>query len=427
MRPLTDLATLTILVLIAAACAPQGTSEGGPTAEREPTAGGTAATDGEAVAEDCEPFGPSEAVPPAPHDESAQFPWEREDPAVAEDFDRDRIISGGPPPDGIPSIDEPCFEPIAAGDRWLEGRSPVMTVEVDGDARAYPLAIMSQHEIVNDVVGDEPLVVTYCPLCNSGLAFDRTVEGQVLDFGTSGRLFQANLVMYDRQTKALWIQFTGRAVVGEPWVGTELERRSTALLSWEEFKESSRDGVVLSRDTGHDRSYGTNPYQGYEDRGSSFLFDGPTDDRLPPNSRVVGLTGPDDGDPVAVALAHLRQQRTVDVDVAGDPIVVFWAPGKASALDTSDIDEGRDVGQTGSFRPTGPEGRQLTFQASEEDEKRFVDEQTGSTWTVAGKAVAGPLEGAALEEVPRDDTFWFVWFAFRPQTEVVGAEAAGDG
>ena len=188
-----------------------------------------------------------------------------------------RGARGGPPPDGIRPIDDPCFESVDVADAWLEPQSPVMVVEIEGDRRAYPLAILTQHEIVNDVVGGVPVVVTYCPLCNSGLAFERTVDGQVLDFGTSGRLYQSNLVMYDRQTKSLWTQFTGQAVVGADFVGTELARIPTALLGWEEFAQATPDGLVLSRDSLPGRDYGRNPYPGYEGSGDAFLFEGPRD------------------------------------------------------------------------------------------------------------------------------------------------------
>ena len=127
--------------------------------------------------------------------------------------DVSRIRSGGPPPDGIPPIEDPKFD-IASGVDWLEETEPVLFVEVDGDARAYPLQVMTWHEIVNDTFGEIPVTVSYCPLCNSALAYDRRLEGRVLDFGTSGRLFNSSLVMYDRQTESLWTHFDGRAVVG---------------------------------------------------------------------------------------------------------------------------------------------------------------------------------------------------------------------
>jgi hypothetical protein len=357
----------------------------------------------------------------APVDEGAWFPWERDDPVVLEGFDFSQVISGGPPPDGIQPIDEPCFDGVAAADEWLEPQSPVMVVEVGDDRRAYPLAIMTQHEIVNDVVGGEPLVVTYCPLCNSGLAFERTIGGQVLDFGTSGRLFQANLVMYDRQTKTLWTQFTGRAVVGEDFVGTELVRVPTALLGWEEFKQAAPGGVVLSRESMPGRDYGRNPYPGYEGSGDRFLYQGPRDDRLPPNSRVVGLGT--DRDPVAIALDHLRSERVVDVEVDGQPLTIWWAPGQASALDDASVAGGQDVGSTAAFVRTLDDGTALEFSPDPDDETRFVDAQTGSTWNLLGEAVDGELAGTRLESVARDDTFWFVWFGFQPDTEIVGGEA----
>jgi hypothetical protein len=354
--------------------------------------------------------------------EDVQFPWDRADPVVLEGFDFSEVISGGPPPDGIRPIDVPCFDDVAVADEWLEPQSPVMVVEVGDDRRAYPLAIMTQHEIVNDVVGGEPLVVTYCPLCNSGLAFERTVDGQVLDFGTSGRLFQANLVMYDRQTKTLWTQFTGRAVVGEGFVGTELDRVPTSLLAWDDFKTAVPDGVVLSPDSEPGRDYGRNPYTGYEDSGDQFLFRGDRDDRLPPNSRVVGLGT--DRDPVAIPLDRLSEEGVVEVDVDGDPVTVWWAPGQSSALDRATVDEGRDVGSTAAFVPVLEDGTELTFTPLDEDGGTFTDDQTGSTWNLLGEAIDGEHAGERLQAVSRDDTFWFVWFAFQPDTVIASGEPA---
>ncbi|CAN5155606.1 DUF3179 domain-containing protein [soil metagenome] len=357
-----------------------------------------------------------------------EFPWDRTDPAVLDGFDFSQVISGGPPPDGIRPIDEPCFDDVANAGQWLEAQSPVMVVEVNGDRRAYPLAIMTQHEIVNDVIGGEPVVVTYCPLCNSGLAFERAVAPQgrddtsrdVLDFGTSGRLFQSNLVMYDRQTRTLWSQFTGQAVVGEDFVGTELVRLATQLVSWADFARATPDGLVLSRDVFPDRTYGRNPYPGYEGAGDGFLFDGPRDGQLPPNTRIVGLGV--DADPVAVVLEHVRQERVVDLELDGQPVTVWWAPGQASALDRPQVDDGEDVGSTAALIPTLPDGSTGTFTAGEED-GTFVDEQTSSTWNLLGEAIDGELEGSRLTPIPLDDTFWFVWFAFQPDTTIIGGEA----
>ncbi|MBW3662757.1 MAG: DUF3179 domain-containing protein [Actinobacteria bacterium] len=407
-------AATALLALVAAACG------GGGGTEVAPADGGHGTDQAAADARTCIALSEFENgdVPNAPVDEDAQFPWLLPDPAVLDGFDFDQVISGGPPPDGIQPIDDPCFDTVAAADEWLEPQSPVMVVEVDGDQRAYPLAIMTQHEIVNDVVGGVPLVVTYCPLCNSGLAFERTVEGQVLDFGTSGQLFQANLVMYDRQTKTLWTQFTGRGVVGEGFLGTELVRVPTSLLGWEDFVRAAPEGHVLSRESMPGRDYGRNPYPGYEAAGDQFLFDGPRDDRLPPNSRVIGLGT--DRDPVAVTLDHMREQRVVEVDVDGEPVTVWWAAGQASALDEPSVDAGQDVGSTGAFVPRLEDGTVLEFSVDPDDPSSFVDAQTGSTWDLLGEATSGELAGTKLEPVARDDTFWFVWFAFQPGTEIVG-------
>ena len=347
------------------------------------------------------------------------FPWDREDPEVLDGFDADRIRRGGPPPDGIRPIDDPCFESVTTAGEWLEDQSPLLVVDVDGDVRGYPLAILTQHEIVNDVVGGVPTVVTYCPLCNSGLAFDRRVDGEVLDFGTSGRLFQSNLVMYDRQTRGLWTQFDGQAVVGAPYVGTRLDRFPTSVLGYAEFAELAPDGLVLGRNSFPGRDYGRNPYPGYDDVGIEFgLFEGDTDDRLPPNTRVVGIG--DEDDAVAVPLDGLMDTGATTVDVGGESVVVFWAPGAASALDRTQVDDGQDLGQVATFVAEAGDGTALTFTPDDED-GRFVDAETGSTWDLFGDAVAGPLAGERLTAVAHDDTFWFVWFAFRPATDVVRA------
>lgn len=319
--------------------------------------------------------------------------------------------------DSIPPIDEPRFESLAAAAGWLTPDSPVLVVSVDGETRAYPLAIMTWHEVANDEIAGSPVVVTYCPLCNSGLVFDRAVDGEILTFGTSGHLFRSNLVMYDRQHRNFWLQFNGRAVAGERFAGAELERIPSQLLGFRELADLAPDAAVLSRVTGHDRPYGTNPYRGYDRRdGRPFLYDGPVDERLPQMERVVGV-GRDD--PVAVPLRVLRRARTVPVTVGGEKIVLLWAPGQASALDEREVDAGRDVGQTGAFRPVGPSGEPLTLQRG--DVGSFVDQETGSRWNLRGKAVSGPLAGHRLEQVAHDNTFWFTWFAFHTDTRLVTA------
>src|SRR5713226_8035383 len=176
----------------------------------------------------------------------------------------DEIISGGPRPDGIPAIDRPAF--IAAEQAtWLTPKEPVLALEIGRDARAYPLQILMWHEIVNDTVGGRPVVVTYCPLCNSGLVYERVVDGTTLDFGTSGKLYKSDLVMYDRQSHSLWAQMEGRGLVGQR-AGTRLVPVPANTLAFDDWRAAhDPGGKVLSRETGHQRRYGTNPYEGYDE------------------------------------------------------------------------------------------------------------------------------------------------------------------
>lgn len=197
------------------------------------------------------------------------------------------IIPGGPPRDGIPPIDKPHFVSLTEGDSFLKDTEPVIVFEHRGDARAYPLQILIWHEIVNDTVGGLPVAITFCPLCNTAIAFDRRLEGQVLDFGTTGNLRHSDLVMWDRQTESWWQQITGEAIVGE-LTSKRLTLLPAAIVSWRDFRATYPQGQVLSRRTGYDRPYGTNPYVGYDDiNDSPFLFKGRPDRRLPPMERVV--------------------------------------------------------------------------------------------------------------------------------------------
>jgi Protein of unknown function (DUF3179) len=330
--------------------------------------------------------------------------------------DPDDIISGGPPPDGIPPIDDPRF--LAPGDAsFLADREPVLAVEVDGDARAYPLQILTWHEIVNDEIGGVPVSVTYCPLCNTGIAFKRpTIDGQLLDFGTSGKLYNSNLVMYDRQSGTYWAQATGLAIVG-PYSGEQLGFVPAGIVSFADWKAEHGDGLVLSRATGFERPYGENPYAGLDTSERPFLFAGELDERLPATSRVLGIVRP--GDVVAfpydiVSAGAIGGWAVVMERVAETRIAVFWKAGTASALDTERIVSGRDVGAIAAYRPEAG-GRRLTFEATSNG---IVDHQTGSVWSILGRAVEGPLEGEQLLPELAIDSFWFDWAAFHPETRI---------
>lgn len=322
------------------------------------------------------------------------------------------IIQGGPPPDGIPAIDKPRFMSPNEANAWLHSKEPVLAVTVNGEARAYPLQILIWHEIVNDTVGGRPLAVTYCPLCNSGIVFDRRVGERVLDFGTSGMLYKSDLVMYDRQTHSLWAQMEGRAIVGD-LAGTKLAWFPSNTLAYGEWKALFPDGKVLSRDTGHSRRYGWNPYEGYDEPDRHpFLFFDRVDRRLPPKERVVGVVIGSEAK--AYPFSLLLKRRVLADTVSGQPLVIFYRSGTLSALDQGRIAESREVGATAVFTPV-LDGRVLTFEAREAG---FRDRETGSFWSLLGRAVEGPLAGKTLKPIPHVDAFWFAWAAFQPKTQV---------
>jgi hypothetical protein len=250
--------------------------------------------------------------------------------------------AGGPGKDGIPALDRPRFAP-AATVGWLAPREPVIELAVAGEVRAYPLEILIWHEIVNDRVDGVPVVVTFCPLCNTALVFDRRVDGRTLSFGTTGNLRNSDLVMYDRQSESWWQQFGGQALVGR-YAGTTLRQLPARIVAWREFARRHPHGLVLTRKTGFSRPYGENPYTGYDDVSSPPFFPAAHagDQRLPPKERVVFLERGRHA--VVVPFSVLKRKRLVRVTVDGHRLVVRWRGGVASALDSGSIPHGRDVG-----------------------------------------------------------------------------------
>ena len=245
----------------------------------------------------------------------------------------DEIRSGGPPKDGIPSIDDPEFISVAKA-QTLTDTMPVIGLVLNGEAKAYPLDILMRHEIVNDTIAGIPVTVTFCPLCNAAVVFDRRLDGQVLDFGTTGRLRKSDMVMYDRQTESWWQQFLGEAIVGE-LTGKRLKTFPSRVESWSKFKARAPEGLVLAPPGG--RPYGVNPYRNYDSSRRPFLYNGEVPKNIAALARVVSL----DDKSQAWSLDLLRAMQKV---VLEDGTVLTWEPGQNSALDTWDIAEGRDVG-----------------------------------------------------------------------------------
>jgi hypothetical protein len=236
----------------------------------------------------------------------------------------DEISSGGPPRDGIPPIDSPRFETVDSADTWIEGVEPIIILEVNDGVRAYPLQILIWHEIVNDEIDGQPVVVTFCPLCNTALAFARPViDGELLTFGTSGNLRISDLVMWDRQTESWWQQFNGEAIVGD-LTGTKLEFLPSAIISWADFKSKHPDGQVLSIETGFSRSYGRNPYSGYDNINSyPFAYTGVLNDRLPPMARVLGILL-EGGEGSAYSFDLLKENLVLNEILGETPVAIFW-------------------------------------------------------------------------------------------------------
>lgn len=325
----------------------------------------------------------------------------------------------GAPRDAIPAIFSPTYLSIAEASDLYEPQIPLVQVRLGDDARGFPLGILIWHEIVNDTINGRPVAVTFCPLCNTAIAYERQVGERTLDFAVSGLLRNSDLVMYDRSTETLWQQSTGRAIVGN-LVGARLTGVPATIVSFGQFRAAYPDGLIMSPETGWFREYGQNPYLEYDrPEPRPFLYRGELDDRLPPKLRVVSVEAPG-GAAFAYPWDFVSEQRVVYDTHNETRIVIFWTPGTVSALDRGMIADSADIGATAVFNRE-LDGRLLSFEVNGADEsgQTFVDLETGSTWDILGRAVSGELVGAQLEPVIASDHFWFAWRAFHPDTEIV--------
>lgn len=326
--------------------------------------------------------------------------------------DYSEILVGHPVKNGIPALSNPRMESLEAAAAWLSDRSPVIAVAIESEARAYPLAVLMWHEIANDEIAEIPIAVTFCPLCNSSVSFDRRLNGDLLEFGVSGLLRHSDLIMFDYATESWWQQLTGQGLAGD-YAGALLEIVPSHVISFGSFAERHPNGLVLSRETGHHRHYGRNPYVGYDSNpGQPFLFPGPVDPRLPlPVAHVLAAVI--DGVPVAYPFEILRADGLINDVVAGLPVVAFYEGGVASALGDAVIDNARDIG-TAALYDARLEGITLSFRAKPDGS--FQDEETGSIWNSYGEATAGELAGKTLRWINAFPHFWFAWAAFYPDT-----------
>jgi hypothetical protein len=319
----------------------------------------------------------------------------------------DQIISGGPPPDGIPSIDNPKFVSAANASSWLSNDyDSVIGISLNGDVRAYPLQILVWHEIVNDVVGGVPIAITYCPLCYSTQAFVRQINGTAVQFGTSGKLYNNNLVMYDRLTKSLWSQIWGQAIAGN-LTGQKLQRVPVDVTTWGAWRKLHPNTLVLSRQTGFNRDYSDDPYGNYYFTNGIYFPLSHLDARLPQKTVVLGLTiggtskayivdSPFGQGSVAYKLANLSSPLSIDM-VGGKPVLIW------------------EAGQVVRFFSPVVNGGLLTFTNAD---GTIVDSETHSVWSFDGVAISGPLSGESMTRYVSETAFWFAWAAYYPATSI---------
>jgi len=273
--------------------------------------------------------------------------------------DPDKILSGGPPKDGIPSLDNPKFVFVSEADRWIRDNELVLAIDYKGVKRVYPLQILVWHEIVNDTIAGDPILVSYCPLCGSGIAYRRELDGEAVEFGTTGRLYNSNLVMYDRKTDTWWTQIDGKAIVGE-LTGRELRGISIDTVVWRDWKAVHPDSEVLDQDTGYSRPYGRDPYGTYyEDSFLMFPVEN-EDQKIHPKTVIFGIEV--DGVYKAYKEEDVVRQSSFEDIVAGRRIQVS-----------------RDAAGVVTF----------------------TDLKTG-------------------KEIVKERDFWFAWYAFHPHTLVYG-------
>jgi hypothetical protein len=275
----------------------------------------------------------------------------------------DDILPGGPQKGGIgvdrgiPAINRPKFVSIEEADKWIEDNELVLALIYKNTTRVYPLQILVWHEIVNDVVADDPLLISYCPLCGSGIAYERTINGEIYEFGTSGKLYNSDLVMYDSKTDTFWTQIGGLAIIG-PLTGTKLVPVSIDTTTWGEWKTAYPSSEVLSQDTGFSRDYGRDPYGNYYYEDYLLFPVEEKDERIHPKTVIFGIE----------------------------------VNGKFKAYKEDDLKELKEISD---------EINDVKIRITRDDAGivKAIDITTG-------------------KEIIKERDFWFAWYAFHPETEL---------
>ena len=310
----------------------------------------------------------------------------------------DKIKGGGPPKDGIPSIDDPIFADVN-NSQFVADSDTVIGLEINGEAKAYPLFILVWHEIVNDDVGGVPVSVTYCPLCYTNQVFERIIDGNVVEFGTSGKLYNSNLLMYDRYTESYWSQALGMAVKGE-LTGYQLNLIPFDVITWGDWKMLHPETLVLTTDTGHIRSYATDPYGNYYTEPRIMFPVDNHDDRLHPKEIILGFS--QDGVYKAYKQNDVESKKIINDSIDNNPIMLVSLFSQNSR----------------AFERT-LNGEILEFEILD---NKIIDTSTNSEWNYDGLSTSGMFEGEQLKRIPIEPGFWFEWVAFHPDTLVYGVD-----
>ena len=308
----------------------------------------------------------------------------------------DKIRSGGPPKDGIPSIDNPVFAEISDS-QFMSDSDTVIGLEINGEAKAYPIFILVWHEIINDRVGGTPVAITYCPLCYTNQVFERIINGVEVEFGTSGKLYNSNLLMYDRLTESYWSQALGIAVKGE-LTGYQLNLIPFDVITWKDWITLHPDTVILTTDTGYIRSYATDPYGNYYTDPRIMFPVEHSDDRMHPKEIIIGFNQDN--------IYKAYKQNDIESN-----IIINDSIGDTSVMLISLYSE-----NARAFERTIDDVI-LDF---EYVDGQILDLQTNSEWNYDGLSISGKYGGMQLERMPIEPGFWFEWVAFHPQTLVYG-------
>lgn len=336
--------------------------------------------------------------------DSAQWQTAFDDAEIA-----DMVDLGGR--DSIMPIDHPRWM-LARDVTWLGVKSPVIVVTYAGNARAYPIVVLIQHGIVNDTLGNTPIAVTYCALCNAPIVYKRTVQGKVLRFAVTGAVRNSGLTMWDDLTESWWQQFTGTAFAGA-YTGVRLNTLPSQVVGFGAYAQRHPNGKVLTGDQASpNMSYSVSPFVAYDSNPQLFMYDKPADERLFPTERVLAIAL--HGTAIAYPFSALEAQGVVNDSINGTPVLALWQMGANSAHDLASVDASRDVGMAGLFMRT-VNGQTLTFIWQD---GRVTDAETGSTWNIFGEATDGALKGAMLSPLNATTCFWFSWAEYYPNTTI---------